>query len=280
MTYDPTHMGAKNETAEYIRGLQKKSQVEKGFIRPEMVQVGIVKLPYMEEDQFGIQMSVPDVVSGCYTFSPLEYEANFVDPYFLDIKVKKYRRIAPEGSNTKCDNQNKMSTAMMVLSKKDLQSRGTKEIRFSTEVATDTYKIILDEQQLQLVPSSMVVFKGQNLGGPLKDRLVHSFASNKIVVLHVPMAQPGENLTGQILQFAQSHALSPASPGNIATWGGNGLATYYFYDNNGDTLSRIGEDGYAEVGQIKANRPYDGIGGRQATSVDLSIFAARPGTEL
>lgn len=281
-TYDPTYMGVPNQAADYIRGLQRQSLVDKGFIKPTMVQVAVVHYPYMEEDQFGIQMAVPDMVSGCYTLTPLEYEAKFVDPYYLDIKVKKYRRIAPEGVNVraKCDKKNKMSTALMVLSKKDLMERGTQEIRFSTEVATDNYKVVIDDAHLELVPRSMVVFKGRDMAGPLKDRIIHSFASDKMIALHVPMAKTGEDLTDQVLSFAKTRALTPATPDQPAAWGGNGLATYYFYDQNGHIIDQIGENGYAEIGKISVNRPYDGDMGRGETPVELSVFVTRPGTQL
>ncbi len=281
-TYDPTYTGVPNRAADYIRELQRQSLVDKGFIKPNIVQVAIVHYPYMEDDQFGIQMAVPDMVSGCYTLTPLEYEAKFVDPYYLDIKVKKYRRVAPEGYKMRadCDQKNKMSTALMVLSKKDLMSRGTQEIRFSTEVATDDYKVVIDEHHLELIPRSMVIFKGRDMAGPLKDRLIHSFASDKMIALHVPMAKAGEDLTDQVVKFARLRALVPATPDQPAAWGGNGLATYYFYDDNGHIIDQIGPNGYAELGKIEVDRPYDGEQGRGVTPVELSVFVTRPGTQL
>ncbi len=281
-TYDPSYTGQRNEAADKIREMQKQSQVEKGFIKPTTVQISLVHYPYMEEDQFGLQMSVPDMVSGCYNFSPLEYEAKFVEPYYLDIRVKQYRRIAPEGVNAaaKCTQNNKMSTALMVLDKKDLQGRGTQKIRFSADAGADTYEINLSDERLELIPESMVVFKAANLAGPLKDRLIHAFSSSSLVTLQVPMANPGEDLTPYVVNFAQTMGLSPAPGENLVSWGGNGYATYYFYDKGGNTLSRIGPDGYAEIGVISVNRPYDGPQGRTKTAVDLSVFATRPGTQL
>lgn len=282
-TYDPTFTGWTNQTADYIRDMQRQSLTDKGFIKPNVVQVAVVHHPYMEDDQFGIQMSVPDMVSGCYTLTPLEYEAKFVDPYYLDIKVKKYRRVAPEGANAhlrKCDPQNKMSTALMVLDKKDLRERGTQEIRFSTEFGSDHYKIVIDDDHLELVPRSMMIFKAQNLAGPLKDRILHSFASDKMIALQIPMAKPGEDLSDEIVQFARLRALVPATPTDLASWSGNGVAMYYFYDDNGHIIAQIGENGYAELGKITVSRPYDGPEGRTEAPVELSVFVTRPGTQL
>lgn len=282
MTYDPTFTGTPNAAADYIRGLQKQSLADKGFIKPQAVQVSVVHYPFMQEDQFGIQMAVPDMISGCYTLTPLEYEANFVEPHFLDIKVKKYRRVAPEGTAAmqKCDKQNKMATALMVLSKKDLQEKGTQEIRFSTEVASDNYKIILTETELQLVPRSMVIFKAKPLTGPLKDRLVYSFSNSKMVTLQVPMSAAGEDLSEEVLSLAHSRGLAPVAPDQKPSWNENGRASYYFYDNGGLVTSRIQPDGYTQLGTIEVSRPMDGAEGRTETLVPLTVFATRPGTQL
>lgn len=282
MTYDPQFAGWVNQNAEQIRNAQRASLMDKGFIKPDQVQVAVVHHPYMDDDQFGIQMTVPDMISGCFTLTPLEYEAKFTEPHYLDIKVKKYRRVAPEGSaaTRKCDINNKMSAALMVLSRKDLKEKGTQEIRFSTEAGVDNYRVIMTEDHLELVPRSMMIFKGQNMSGPLKDRILYSFASDKMVTLQVPMAYPGEDLTEAVTMFARTRALTPANAAAPATWSGNGMATYYFYDDNGHVIDQIGEDGYAELGQIAVNRPYDGPDGRTTTPVNLSVFVTRPGTQL
>lgn len=281
-TYDPQFQGWVNPAEQVIRDAQRASLAEKGFMTPTAVQVAVVHHPYMEEDQFGIQMAVPDVISGCFTLSPLEYEAQFTPPHYLDIKVKKYRRVAPEGSaaTQKCDRNNKMSTALMVLDKKDLLEKGTQEIRFSTEAGTDNYRIVLDDSHLELIPRSMMIFQAQNMTGPLKDRIMYSFTNDKMIALQIPMARPGEDLSEQILLFAKTRALAPVNPDKPATWSGNGMATYYFFDDNGHIIEQIGENGYAEIGQIAVNRPYDGPEGRTTTPVPLSVFVTRPGTQL
>lgn len=278
--YDPSFSGSGNQAADYIRGLQAQSQVDKGFIKPQVVHVSIVKEAYMNDDQFGLQMAVPDVESGCYKLTPLEYEANFIDPYFLDIKVKRYRRVAPEGATSvaKCDRQNRQSTAMMVLSKKDLQERGTQQIRFSTDAGSDNFKIKMSDTALELVPESMVVFKAQGLGGALKDRIVHTFTGGNVIALHVPMANATDDVNHQLIRFAGMHALSPT--GDAPTRTGNSGNVLYFFDQTGAMANQIGPDGYGEVGAITVNRPYDGPEGRVWTPVNLSVFVTRPGTQL
>jgi len=277
-TYDPTFSGRVNQTANQIRNMKAQSLSDKGFIKPSTVQVSIVHPDYMDDDQFGLQMAVPDVVSGCYELTPLEYEANFVDPYFLDIKVKKYRRIAPEGANAgNCGTENKQSTGLMVLSRKDLEKRGTKEIRFSTETVTDTYQIFWSASGIELKPESMVVFKAQNMGGSLKDRITYEFKNQTMVVLQVPMAEPSDDVERQIAEFAMVRALSPAGESEASP---NGKRVYYFYDNGGHIAGEIGPEGYGELGRITVGRPMDGPGGRRVVAKELSVFVTRPGTEL
>ena len=272
--YDPTFMGRTNAVADRIMEQKQRSLADKGFIKPRTVEVSIVRHDYMEDDQFGLQMAVPDVVSGCFDLTPLEYEAKFIDPYFLDIKVKHYRRLVGENGGASCDAKNKMSTGVMVLSRADLARRGTKEIRFSTENGSDTYKIILDGNRLELVPESMVVFRARNLSGALNDRISFQFKGSQMVTLQVPMAENTDDVSGEIMQFAAMNGLSPAPDAPASR------KIFYFMDQNGSMASRIGPDGYGEVGQIVVGRPYDGAGGRKLVRKNLTVFVTRPGTEL
>ncbi len=276
-TFDP--MGSGNAAAEQIRAEQERGLGDKGFIKPQQVLVSVTHPDYMDEDQFALQLAVPDVVSGCYELTPLEYEANFVDPYFLDIKVKHYRRTAPEGAaaTTTCDRKNQRSTAVMPLSRADVQARGTKEIRFTTDAGRDIYDVIWDGPRLELKPQSMIVFKPENMSGSLKDRISYTFTGNSVIALHVPMAQPGEDISQQLMQFAQMRALTPAEGGDV---GSNGNRIYFFTDNGGHIASEIGPDGYAEIGKIVVPRPYDAPDGRKMVGRELSVFVTRPGTQL
>lgn len=92
-----------NETAEAMKRAQQESMQSKGFIKPTTLNVSLVRYDYMEDDNFGIQMVVPDVVSGCWEFSPIEYEFTFIDPYYFDVKVKHYQRKPIEVENINGD---------------------------------------------------------------------------------------------------------------------------------------------------------------------------------
>lgn len=280
-TYDPTHSGM-TTAGDMMRADQESRLASKGFVAPTQIRVSIVHLDYMDDDQFGIMMIVPDMASGCETYSPLEYEAKFVDPYFLDIKVKKYRKIAPPAptANKPCDRSTKVVSATMVLDRKDIQSRGTQEIRFSGEAGQDTYKLSFDGDRMELIPESQTMFKGSDLQGDLKDRLIYDFSNSKTIALQVPMAQPGEDLTDEIMEFASSHALKPVENRINVVLSETGTATYYFQDNDGRFGAMIGPDGYGDMGSITVMRPMDGPDGRTQTPVELRVFVTRPGTQL
>ncbi len=280
--YDPTHMGSKNEAAEIIQRRQRESMSSKGFITPQTIDLSIVHYDYMEPDQFGLLMAVPDVVSGCYKLSPLQYETKFVDPYFLEITVKNYRRtlVDESGGSKQCDRNNQTATALMVLSKKDMMARQTKQLRLSNGSVTDTYDIVLNDDMLELIPRSMMVFRAQNLRGPLEDRMMYSFKGETLVALYVPMAQPGDDIQKQVEDFARVRALSPAYEGDVPAQVGAQKAVWYFYDDDGHIRNKIGEKGYTEIGEIQVSRPYDGPEGRTATSVNLPVFVAKPGIRL
>lgn len=281
--FDSGNAGTATEAADTIREMQRRSLGDKGFIKPSTVNVELTQEPFMSGGQFGLRMSVPEVVNGCFAFTPLEYETSFKENGDLLIKVKHYRRLTPQGfhAHELCTGGNKMATALVVLDKKDLEARGTQRIVFSgAGMGTDTYRVALGDTHIELIPQSMMMFHAVNLSGPLKDRIIHPLAANKIVALQVPMAAPGEDLSAEINDFANRHALKPTLGGNPVSWSGNGYASYYFFDESGRTIARIGDKGYAELGKIAVSRPYDGPQGRTEAPVGLSVFVTRPGTQL
>lgn len=278
--YDPTFTGIGTRASDAARDAERRSLGAQGFITPTQVDVSIVHEPYMDDGQFGLLMAVPDVVNGCFELTPLEYEAKFIDPYYLDITVKRYRRIAPEnGAPEKDCSGNKMSTAMMVLSREDLLKRGTNQIRFSTAAGRDTYDLAIKDSMAEIIPKSMTVFQAQGLTGPLKDRLIYTFTGDRVISLQVPMAELDDDVRGTLMAFAQKHALTPLDD-QMMKGSGKGKNIFYFYDTAGKMAPQIGSDGYAEVGTIQVNRPFDGPNGRSFVAVDLDVFATHPGMKL
>lgn len=271
----------KNETADEIRRLQRESMADKGFIKPKVIEVSLVRPSYMEDDQFGIQMLVPDVVSGCWDISPLEYESTFIDPYYFDVTVKHYQRHPIETDNVAsgCPVDNKMSSAMIVLSRKDLEDRGIRQIRFSNGSLADYYDIQFSDNTLHLKPQSMVIFKAKGLTGPLGDHLEIGFGAGGKVALHVPMAKKTDNIRDVVIAMASRHGLTP-DPEMPMSYSAGGSPVFYFDDKIGDVAGTIGEDGYSELGTVDAQRPYDGENGRMVTPVPLQVFVTRPGTQL
>lgn len=271
----------KNPAVDEIRRLQKESREKNDFVKPSNIEVSVVKYDFMDEDQFGILMAVPDVVSGCFDISPLQYEATFIDPYYLDIRVKDYLRKTIESADvaTGCPTGNKMATALMVLNRSDLQKREIRQIRFSNGMVSDYYDIAWGDKTLSLKPQSMVVFKAKNLTGDMKDHMEFGFDDSTRIALHVPMARKGEDVKAAVTKFASQNGLSPDTD-NSESRNPSGSPVFYFNDISGRLLAQIGEDGHAQVGQIMVGRPYDGPNGRETTAVPLTVYAAKPGTNL
>ncbi len=279
-TYDPTHATSEDK-ATAMRQQLEKTLGDKGYITPSEVEISIVHEAYMEPNQFGIQMLVPDMVSGCFKISPLEYESNFLGQT-LDVKVKRYRRTPPDNAadGQNCSPQNKMASAIMVFDKDDFKTRDITEIRFATDAGRDSYKVVMTDETLTLIPQSMTAFKSKNLGGELKDRLVYYFSGANTIAIHVPMANPGEDINSEILSFATARMLTPVQDGATMSLSEDRKATYYFEDESGRFASMIGPEGYAEIGTITVMRPFDGPEGRTETPVELRVFVTKPGTSL
>lgn len=270
----------RNENVEAIRRAQQQSMKSKGFIKPNVLEVSLVRYDYMEDDQFGILMVAPDVVSGCWDLSPIEYESTFIDPYYFDVKVKHYQRTPIEVDNiSECPAGNKMATGLIVLSKSDLEKRQIRQIRFSAGGVADYYDIRTTDKMLQLRPQSMVVFKAKGLTGPQEDRIEIGFGNGGKIALQVPMARKGDKLKDALENLALMHALTP-DPEMPMSYGTGGSQTFYFIDDNGHIADSIGEDGYSEFGTINVARPYDGENGRTLTAVPLQVYVTRPGTKL
>lgn len=271
----------KNEAGETIRRLQRESFEQQGYIKPETIEVSLVQMPYMEGSQFGILMTVPDVVSGCWNVSPLEYETSFIDQYYMDVKVKDYKRTKIEVENVgyECPTENKMTTALIPLDAQDLKNREIRQIRFSSGYVADYYNVKHTENGITLLPQSMVVFRAKELTGERKDRMRLDFGVQGIVTLHVPMAKKGDNIEEALRNFAYRQALSsdPDMPPTVKRDGGVSMT---FKDQTGRVKSQIGESGYSLLGEIMVPRPYDGPQGRGLTNVPLQVYVTEAGKQL
>src|SRR5688572_11778756 len=75
-----------NEAADVSRQLREQSLAKTKKIEVNKVDVSLVHYHYMDADQFGIMMKMPNAVTGCFDVSPLEYEARFIDNNYMEIK--------------------------------------------------------------------------------------------------------------------------------------------------------------------------------------------------
>lgn len=264
-----------------IRALKEASLPPSKKIEVNNVTVSLVHYHYMEPDQFGLLLKVPNVTNGCFEVSPLEYEVSFVADTYMDVKIKNFRRKLQKTQNVQfdCKQRNQAVTGLIVLNAKDLKKRGVKEIRFDNGEIRDVYNISYKEDSIVLKPESMVAFKATGLSGPDENRLTYFYSAENLVALHVPMALETDDVRMKVNQLAYKNSLMPVfEQEGLDTDGTNHV--YYFMDPRGKTISMLNEDGYMELGAIRIPRPLIGQGGQSFIPISLKVFATRPETTL
>jgi len=244
----------------------QRSLTAEGRERPSVINVSLVHLDYMEEHQFGLKMTVTDIPAGCAKISPLEYEASFIDNNYMDVEVKGFNRttILQSADGSGCPVKRIFPSALIVLDVNDLKSREIRQIRFTDGNAYDDYNIIYEENGLSLNPDSMTVFK--SAGGSLN----YDFNLSSMVSLQVPMATAEDDLDNAVRNLAAKHALMPTS----SEMRGN-KKIYHFLDENGRTTSMLNENGFAELGNVTAPRPFSGQNGIENRAIPLKVFVTR-----
>lgn len=276
----PGTPGEINNAEQITRFLKEQSLERAQKFEVKTAEVTLVHHHYMEPDQFGIMLKVPNTLSGCFDISPMEYEVKFINDMYMDIEVKAFRRKPSNVKNVAydCDLKTKAISGLIVLNAKDLEKRGVKEIRFSNGNTRDVYNVIYQPDSIVFKPESMIAFKA-NLVGPEKDKLVHYYSGKTLVALHVPMANADDNVAQRVRDLAYKNALTPVfEKDGLDTSGKDNV--YYFMDPHGRALDMLNDDGYAEFGTVQVVRPYDGAQGRHGVAVPLQVFVTRPGTTL
>ncbi len=275
----PPNSSYKNEDIAKQQEQQAKENSAKGFLRPGVLDLSLVSYDYFEPEQFGILLNIPDYVTGCYQYSPLVYNASFVDNNYMEVAVQHYRRekIQTTNPNKDCPSGTQAVSALVTVNKDDLMDRGIREIRFSNGTAIDRYSILYHEDRTELVPMSKAAFNPKGLQGYAKDRLIHYKKKNDIVALHVPMIKPGDSISAAIHAHAKEMGLSPLD--NSEQFQATNT-TFYFKDSSGAALSSLGDQDFIEFGEISVKRPYEGSEGLKEVNTLLRVFATKPGTTL
>lgn len=241
------------------------AQAEDDLIMPRDVRLSFVHHDFMEDDQAGLQMRVPDAVSGCFELSPIQFETSFIEGNFMDIEVKGYRRIPIKTKNPAfdCNVGMQMVTTMIPISASDLKSRSIRELRLKIGSIEDIYTINISENSLTLTPERTTVFK------PLGDQatITHSWGGGAPVALHIPMAEQDDDIAQALQNFAYGKALFPIEGSQID------FNSYRFEDKSGETTSALSGQDYMELGTITVHRPYNGGQGLQRLPVALKVFA-------
>lgn len=246
------------------------------LIAPKIINVSIIHPDYMEADQFGLLMKIPNAVSGCYHVSGLEYQTSFIEGNYMDIDVSGYRRTPMKTKDVAfdCAVGTQVITAMIPINAEDFRSRGIRQLRFKSGAIEDLYDVTVTSDSFTLTPTKATAFRPTNVNA--SGALVFNFAGQGIVALYVPMVNKGEDVAQAVQSLALKNGLMPASDPNMP----NTAKVFYFIDNSGNILSQIGENGYFELGAVPAIRPYQGGNGKQSLPMPLKVFATKPGTTL
>lgn len=265
--------------ADAIRAQQQASLPKVKQLNSETILVSLVHYSYMDPDQFGLLLRVPDITAGCFTSGNLQYKAEFKPGGFMDIHVKGFRRTAVKTQNPSydCNPRNQSVQGMIVLSARDLGQKGIKQLRLKNGSKRDKYNVEILDDKVILHPESMVTFIAQGLTGINNNQLVHSFGKSGLVALHVPMANANDDIVNAVRNFAARNALVPAAPSksNKAKYN-----VFYYADTNGRWLDQLGEKNHLEIGTIDVPRPYDTPQGQMGLPVPLKVFITRPETTL
>ena len=247
------------------------------------IYLSITHPEYLESHQFGLQMTKADTTTGCDSFSPIEYEAKFVEGQYMEVNVKHFRRNnnATRNPHFDCDTKSKVVSGLIILDAQELKRRGVKQIRFNNGEARDAYNVSIMENAVRLTPDSMIAFKANQgqLKGIDKTYMQYDYADDSIIKLQVPMAQSHDDVAQAVRNLAYKSALEPIFEHDTidVTAEPN---VFYFRDNRGQVVEQIGREGYAELGTVNVKRPFDGPHGRMALPVPLKVFLTHSNVTL
>lgn len=261
-----------NQAEQNIKILNQKNLIEKGGVVPQELQLSIVHHSYMEPDQFGILMKVPQTVTGCFDISPIGYEAKFIADLYMDINVTSYTVTPKKTQHVEyaCNQGYQTATGLIVVSANDLRSRGTRQIRFTNGLARDNYNIIYSGDSITLQPQSMIVFKAKN------GNLTYGLNPQNIISLEVPMAKEGDDISEAIRTLAAQKGLSPVTdmeslPPSMKQESND----FYYVDETGRYTDSLNENGYAEIGVIPVARAQIDENGASSKNVPLKVFVKK-----
>jgi len=266
----PPGSNFENEALAIIEANRLLTMRQERKIVPTTVYLSLVHYDYMEPDQFGILMKTPNAVTGCYTVSPISYEAKFVDDNYLDIKVDSYKQTPVDTQRVtyECNQAYQTASALLVLSMNDIRNRNVHEIRFSNGGVRDTYKVLVNDDGVTLKPDTTLTFKTVKEG--MQKPISHSMNGKGMIALQVPMANNDDQVEEAVRNMAARYALNPVFDDNHKSHN-----VFYFNDNNGRVGGMIGEEGYGLLGEIGVPRPYMGENGRTERAVPLKVFVTK-----
>ena len=277
--FQPPNSEYKNEDLAKQQAKQAIENSKKGFMRPGEVLVSVVREDYFEDDQFGLRLKLKDTITGCFKYSPLEYQVNFVEGNYMEVAVKYYKRetIKTNNPNADCPSGNQAVSGLVVLSRSDLKQKAVTEMRLTNGGVIDRYAMAHYDDRLEIIPITMNAFKAQGLQGVAQDRLIIYNAQKDVLALHVPMAGAKDNIETAVTDLATRKGLVPLDQGDLKKYSAN-RNVFYFIDNGGITMSQLEDEKFIDFGTIQSTQPYEGTAGINEINKPLKVFATKPGT--
>ena len=239
------------------------------------VDISIIHPNYLEPQQFGLLMKLANSQTGCFDYSPIEFDSSFIEGHFMDIKLNGYRKnlIETQNPHYDCKQTEKVVSNMIVLDANELRAKGVRQIRFNNGQSRDAYDVTFTDNSVRLTPESMIAFKAKGLVGPDFNYMEHVYTDQTLVSLQVPMALPSDDVKQAVRNLAYKHSLVPIFDKEAPN-------KFYFKDENGEILDRLAEQSYTELGTVQILRPYINREGRGGTPINLKVFLTKPNVSL
>lgn len=226
---------------------------------PRYVSVSLLR----QNDKSGeayIHLTTQAAISGCPRVQPLRQTIE-VDKPSLFVNVDGYSIDFSSMSRTPqygCKSGMQFSTADIPLDRTLIEDNQLEQITFSMSRGrgSDTYKIVLNKNSLELVPETDRIFEGGKMPSGGQTALLHWYYPPNTVVLTAPAIPEGQR-DQAIADYARSNnmtAIEEIIPEFVAPSGQS--HRHYYVDDAGKTIENIpGHDDVAVSDMIYARRP-------------------------
>lgn len=203
-------------------------------ITPRTVSISLLR-PDDGSGEAVLRLMAPDAISGCPVIGPLKTEMN-VNSIYLDITVDGYTidQNNLETHRGACATARQYAYADIPLDRALLHGNNVAEIRFTVNNDMDYYTVNLNEERLELLPRRQMRVKPAGGADSATGGLTFWYYPKGTMILSIPAAPAGSDITSPLDQFAAQHGLKRldrAMPGFGTIAGKAGQA--YYIDETG-----------------------------------------------